>query len=61
VAPHAEVGDVRLAMREAFALFGARDALARAQARAMTTDFSWERPAMAYERVYDEAVARTTQ
>jgi len=60
VAPHADVHSIRLAMREALALFVARDALSRAQARAMATDFSWARPAREYEAVYDDAVARTT-
>ncbi len=60
VAPHAEVGALRLAMREAFALFADPDALSRAQDRAMTRDFSWERPAREYERVYDDAIARAT-
>ena len=59
VAPYAEVGALRLAMRDAFALFGAPDARSRAQVRAMTTDFSWELPARRYESVYDDAVAVT--
>ena len=60
VASYVEAGSLRDATREAFELFEAPEALARAQLRAMTTDFSWERPAMVYERVYEEAVARTT-
>jgi starch synthase len=58
VAPRADDSALREATREAFTLFGAPDALARARGRAMTTDFSWERPAIAYEQVYDEATAR---
>jgi len=60
VASYAEAASLRDATREAFELFEAPESLARAQLRAMTTDFSWERPAMVYERVYEEAVARTT-
>jgi len=56
--PHAEAAPLRLAMREAFALFGDGAAVSRAQVRAMTRDFSWDRPAREYESVYDAAVAR---
>jgi starch synthase len=60
VAPHAEFADLRMATRAAFELFGTPVALSHAQARAMSADFSWERPARRYEALYEEAAARTT-
>jgi starch synthase len=47
---------LRYGLERALKLFADRPALAAAQARGMTQDFSWATAAKAYERLYEEAV-----
>lgn len=47
---------LRGGLERALKLFADRPALAAAQARGMTQDFSWATAAKAYERLYEEAV-----
>jgi len=53
VAAHANVSSLRAACSAAFGLWNDPDALLRAQARAMTTDFTWDGPARDYAALYE--------
>lgn len=52
VAPFADVGMLRTAVRQAFALWEDLGARSRARARGMATDFSWDGPAARYAELY---------
>ena len=54
----AEAGDLLEAVRRAIALFHDKAAWERLMKNAMAADFSWERPASEYERLYRLAVER---
>jgi len=47
-------------MRKALVLYGNKELLALYQHNAMRADFSWERTAAEYVRVYEEALLSTT-
>jgi starch synthase len=54
----AEADDLLEAVRHAIALFRDKAAWGRLMANAMAADFSWERPAREYERLYHLALER---
>jgi starch synthase len=54
----AEADDLLEAVRRAIALFRDKAVWGRLMANAMAADFSWERPAGEYERLYELAVER---
>lgn len=55
VAPKPEFGDLRAATLEAFELYRDPPVLARASARAMARNFSWDDPASRYDALYRAA------
>lgn len=57
VAPHADVGSVHDAALAALALYSDRGALARASARGMAKELSWDGPARTYAGLYARAIA----
>jgi starch synthase len=56
VARSPDVGALRDATRAAFDLFENPERLARARARAMAKDFSWDGPASEYEALYRDVI-----
>ncbi|MEA2752182.1 MAG: starch synthase [Myxococcales bacterium] len=60
VAPKADVGALREAALAAFRVYADGAAFARARARAMAKDFSWEGPAREYEALYARAMIRSS-
>jgi starch synthase len=60
VAPKADVGALREAALAAFRVYADGAAFARARARAMANDFSWEGPAREYEALYARAMIRSS-
>jgi starch synthase len=61
VAPHAEFGALRTACLAAFDLYRDPAVLARACARAMMKDFSWDGPASEYAALYSTLIGGTLQ
>ena len=57
VAAHADVASLRIATIAAFELWRGRGLVGEAAARGMAKDFSWDKPARAYARLYAEVLA----
>ena len=59
VAAYADVGPLRGATLDAFALYGDQPAMARAYARGMAKDFAWDGPAREYAALYEQLMIRS--